>query len=125
MSLKLLHQVRASVLMQAALPGPVLVMYPLIPRLVYKAKRTMIASAASAFGANLMAAAGAKEEHGSDDCSGSEDDCSGEEGQLPEVLTKAATTMSKWERESALARCLLYTSPSPRDRQKSRMPSSA
>ena len=27
----------------------------------------------------------------------------GEEGQLPEVLTKASTTMSKWERESALA----------------------
>ena len=28
-------------------------------------------------------------------------------------------------RESYLRRCLLYTSPSPRDRQKSRMPSSA
>ena len=27
--------------------------------------------------------------------------------------------------ETALATCLLYTSPSPRDRQKSRMPSSA
>ena len=27
--------------------------------------------------------------------------------------------------ESAVSRCLLYTSPSPRDRQKSRMPSSA
>ena len=27
--------------------------------------------------------------------------------------------------KSALAGCLLYTSPSPRDRQKSRMPSSA
>jgi hypothetical protein len=89
--------------MQAALPGPVLVMYPLIPRSVYKTKRTMIASAAAP-GANLMAAAGAQEEHGSDDSSGSEDDCSGKEGQLPEVLTKASTTMSKWERESALAR---------------------
>ena len=28
-------------------------------------------------------------------------------------------------REGQLSRCLLYTSPSPRDRQKSRMPSSA
>jgi hypothetical protein len=103
LSQKMLHQVRGSVLMQAALPGPVLVMYPLIPRSAYKTKRTMIASAAAP-GANLMAAAGAKEEHGSDDSSGSEDDCSEEESQLPEVLTKASTTMSKWDRESALAR---------------------
>ena len=29
------------------------------------------------------------------------------------------------KREPYIKRCLLYTSPSPRDRQKSRMPSSA
>ena len=37
-----------------------------------------------------------------------------------EVVNVAALT----EQDAALA-CLLYTSPSPRDRQKSRMPSSA
>ena len=31
----------------------------------------------------------------------------------------------KYLKEGNLRRCLLYTSPSPRDRQKSRMPSSA
>ena len=43
-----------------------------------------------------------------------------------------ARAMSKGQRAGAVARkqaksntCLLYTSPSPRDRQKSRMPSSA
>ena len=36
-----------------------------------------------------------------------------------EVLAKAISTASE------LGGCLLYTSPSPRDRQKSRMPSSA
>ena len=30
-----------------------------------------------------------------------------------------------WEAEAPCGDCLLYTSPSPRDRQKSRMPSSA
>ena len=38
-------------------------------------------------------------------------------------LTKKLTVTA--HRFSASARCLLYTSPSPRDRQKSRMPSSA
>ena len=94
MSQKLLHQVRSSVLMQSDMCGPTLLMYPLIPRSVYKAKRTMTASAAT--GASLTAAA--------DDSSDSEDDIFGEEGQLPEVLTKASTTMSKWERDAALAR---------------------
>ena len=74
LSQKLLHQVRGAVLMQVALPDPVLVMYPVAPRSVYKAKQTMISYAASAFGATLMAAVGAKEEHDSDDSSGSEDD---------------------------------------------------
>ena len=35
------------------------------------------------------------------------------------------TLRSKDERPKLLIACLLYTSPSPRDRQKSRMPSSA
>ena len=34
-------------------------------------------------------------------------------------------TASRRDREHQLLCCLLYTSPSPRDRQKSRMPSSA
>ena len=40
----------------------------------------------------------------------------------PAVKTMVATALSTIERIDA---CLLYTSPSPRDRQKSRMPSSA
>ena len=103
MSQKLFHQVRSSVLMQSDSRSPILLMYPLIPRSVYKAQRTMIASAAT--GASLTAAAGASAEGGGDDdSSDSEDDLFGEEGQLPEVLTKASTTMSKWECGSALAR---------------------
>ena len=102
-SQKLLHQVRSSVLMQPDMRGPTLLMYPLIPRSVYKAKRTMTASAAT--GASLTAAAGASAEcGGADDSNDSEDDIFGEEGQLPEVLTKASTTMSTWERDAALAR---------------------
>ena len=79
-------------------------MYPLIPRSVYKAKRTMTASAAT--GASLTAAVGASADCGGDDDSNgsADDDIFGEEGQLPEVLTKASTTMSKWERGAALAR---------------------
>ena len=104
LSQKMLHQVRGSVLMQAALPGPVLVMYPLMPRSAYKAKRTMTASAAAS-GANSTSAADNKEEQGSsNDSSDEEEDIFGDEGQLPEVLTKASTTMSKWDREAALAR---------------------
>ena len=30
-----------------------------------------------------------------------------------------------WQKNNGMRICLLYTSPSPRDRQKSRMPSSA
>ena len=33
--------------------------------------------------------------------------------------------MARWNLETALSTCLLYTSPSPRDRTRSRMPSSA
>ena len=73
MSRKLLHQVRSSVLMQSDMQGPTLLMYPLIPRSVYKAKRTTTASAAT--GASLTAAAGASAECGGDDDSNdSEDD---------------------------------------------------
>ena len=39
-------------------------------------------------------------------------------------LLKDSKSLSKKKREY-LCTCLLYTSPSPRDRQKSRMPSSA
>ena len=56
MSQKLLHQVRSSVLMQSDMRGPTLLMYLLIPRSVYKAKRTMTASAAA--GASSTAAVG-------------------------------------------------------------------
>ena len=98
-----LQQVRSSVLMQSDMCGPTLLMYPLIPRSVYKAKRTMTASAAA--GASSTAAVGASAECGGDDDSiGSEDDISGEEGQLPDVLTKASTTMTKFERDAALAK---------------------
>ena len=43
------------------------------------------------------------------------------------ALFSGKSTLQAWlDVESALAQaCLLYTSPSPRDRQKSRMPSSA
>ena len=33
--------------------------------------------------------------------------------------------LTNWEDQGLFTDCLLYTSPSPRDRQKSRMPSSA
>ena len=49
-------------------------------------------------------------------------------GCVSEVFVKATIKAGKlfWEGYSdALITCLLYTSPSPRDRQKSRMPSSA
>ena len=49
--------------------------------------------------------------------------------ELLTVLSFGAAATTKLEVGTALAvlpmRCLLYTSPSPRDRQKSRMPSSA
>ena len=42
----------------------------------------------------------------------------GAEARFPSVAVCAITALDKTD-------CLLYTSPSPRDRQKSRMPSSA
>ena len=63
---------------------------------------------------------------------------SGLEEELAAALEKRTEVISRasfpnmWEKTDALNRyaargrtCLLYTSPSPRDRQKSRMPSSA
>ena len=38
---------------------------------------------------------------------------------------KAVVVSQQFEGLNRVKRCLLYTSPSPRDRQKSRMPSSA
>ena len=40
-------------------------------------------------------------------------------------LTKYDTTMEVWDHLARLYTCLLYTSPSPRDVEESRMPSSA
>ena len=44
---------------------------------------------------------------------------------LNKALEDPATQAAFKERNLVLYSCLLYTSPSPRDRQKSRMPSSA
>ena len=49
----------------------------------------------------------------------------GERGEIGENKGKVEGSIEKlqcWEREGS---CLLYTSPSPRDRTRSRMPSSA
>ena len=49
-------------------------------------------------------------------------------GESADGVLTSVRTLSGWICGGALARpfpCLLYTSPSPRDRQKSRMPSSA
>ena len=46
------------------------------------------------------------------------------EGQTVEIHPKPKISIEE-EREINAKTCLLYTSPSPRDRQKSRMPSSA
>ena len=49
-------------------------------------------------------------------------------GQIVELLgrpTSGVTTLTYKIMAQAQSTCLLYTSPSPRDRQKSRMPSSA
>ena len=45
-------------------------------------------------------------------------------GELKEAITSIAAILNK-HGSGELYFCLLYTSPSPRDRQKSRMPSSA
>ena len=44
---------------------------------------------------------------------------------LPEFLSSAWKGIAASESPAQYRDCLLYTSPSPRDRQKSRMPSSA
>ena len=44
---------------------------------------------------------------------------------MPEGKGSNATQFKDMMKEAQLDSCLLYTSPSPRDRQKSRMPSSA
>ena len=41
------------------------------------------------------------------------------------VLANNNSSFLKWGRRAQLLGCLLYTSPSPRDRTRSRMPSSA
>ena len=45
--------------------------------------------------------------------------------QILQKSTLANTDFQNWDEDTRLTFCLLYTSPSPRDRQKSRMPSSA
>ena len=48
------------------------------------------------------------------------------QGHIGKLKAKIAALRQKQEKATAHSRsCLLYTSPSPRDRQKSRMPSSA
>ena len=44
---------------------------------------------------------------------------------IDEANAYKTSTTKRWKTLSKLVLCLLYTSPSPRDRQKSRMPSSA
>ena len=41
------------------------------------------------------------------------------------IMVEAIPSEMSWGNEKKIISCLLYTSPSPRDRQKSRMPSSA
>ena len=45
--------------------------------------------------------------------------------RLDQEVPSGPTTITLWNRGMTVNDCLLYTSPSPRDRQKSRMPSSA
>ena len=51
------------------------------------------------------------------------------QGPAPDLTSTSATDATKtrndWQTLEGINICLLYTSPSPRDRQKSRMPSSA
>ena len=44
---------------------------------------------------------------------------------VPKIVVPAEITITNTETGQEYGSCLLYTSPSPRDRQKSRMPSSA
>ena len=53
-----------------------------------------------------------------------------EDAVTPTELTELRATFTEWVEESRLhegdyGNCLLYTSPSPRDKRQSRMPSSA
>ena len=50
---------------------------------------------------------------------------SGYENKVKDNLEKRVETMEMQDKIFQVEVCLLYTSPSPRDRQKSRMPSSA
>ena len=43
----------------------------------------------------------------------------------PQAAEKARALLSQEGRDDLALRCLLYTSPSPRDKRQSRMPSSA
>ena len=57
-----------------------------------------------------------------------QDEINARKKRVDEVASEASLPADKVERLAAIAAsraCLLYTSPSPRDRQKSRMPSSA
>ena len=44
---------------------------------------------------------------------------------VPEIFIKETREWIEIDKSLSVGDCLLYTSPSPRDRQKSRMPSSA
>ena len=44
---------------------------------------------------------------------------------LPALLADDPDRLARFQREAQVLGCLLYTSPSPRDRTRSRMPSSA
>ena len=48
-----------------------------------------------------------------------------EDGKILEILADEGAVVAIGEPIARVEVCLLYTSPSPRDRQKSRMPSSA
>ena len=48
-----------------------------------------------------------------------------EQREFEELINNWETSTKKVVNELSKRNCLLYTSPSPRDRQKSRMPSSA
>ena len=45
--------------------------------------------------------------------------------EMPEKVWEKSPAINEFKKQQGLESCLLYTSPSPRDRQKSRMPSSA
>ena len=47
------------------------------------------------------------------------------EKNITVINTRLSSAEATWQMAENLYSCLLYTSPSPRDRQKSRMPSSA